>query len=129
MMLWNSTSLPTSVFSLNSTPMPSNTSRRFASTDFSSLNSGIPKVSRPPISGYLSNTTGVTPLRARMSAAPKPAGPAPMMATRLPVGTTLDMSGFQPMAKAVSVMYFSTLPMVTAPKPSFRVHAPSHKRS
>ena len=26
-------------------------------------------------------------------------------------------------------MYFSTAPMVTAPKPSFRVQAPSHKRS
>ncbi|MNR68943.1 hypothetical protein D3C85_1938390 [compost metagenome] len=33
------------------------------------------------------------------------------------------------MAKAVSVMYFSTEPMVTAPKPSLRVQAPSHRRS
>ena len=109
--------------------MPSNTSRRRDITVFSNLNSGIPKVNKPPISGYLSNTTGFTPLRANTSAAPKPAGPAPMMATRLPVSTTFDMSGRQPMARAVSVMYFSTLPMVTAPKPSFNVQAPSHKRS
>lgn len=43
--------------------------------------------------------------------------------------TTLDMSGRQPMAKAVSVMYFSTAPMVTAPKPSLSVQLPSHNRS
>ena len=111
-------------------PMPVNTSRRRVSTCFSSLNSGMPKVSRPPISGLRSNTTGVTPLRTRISAQPRPAGPAPITATRLPVGTTLDRSGRQPMAKAVSVMYFSTEPMVTAPKPVwFRVQAPSHRRS
>ena len=38
---------------------------------FSSLNSGIPKVSRPPISGFLSNTTGVTPPRTNTSAQPR----------------------------------------------------------
>jgi len=52
-----------------------------------------------------------------------------MIATFLSVHTTFDISGRQPMAKAVSVMYFSTLPIVTAPKPSLRVQAPSHKRS
>src|SRR5450830_1012862 len=118
------TSLPTSVLRRNSMPMPLKTSRRLLSTLFSSLNSGIPKVSRPPISGFLSNTTGVTPPRTSTSAQPRPAGPAPMIATRLPVGLTLDMSGRQPMANAVSVMYFSTEPMVTAPKPSLRVQAP-----
>ncbi len=122
-------SLPTSVFRRNSMPMPPKISRRRLSTVFSSLNSGMPKVSRPPISGFLSNTTGVTPLRTRISAQPRPAGPAPMIATFLPVGLTLDMSGRQPMAKAVSAMYFSTEPMVTAPKPSFRVQAPSQRRS
>src|SRR5476649_1917346 len=50
-------SLPTSVLRRNSIPMPVKTSRRWLSTVFSSLNSGIPKVSRPPISGFLSNTT------------------------------------------------------------------------
>ena len=126
---WNSMSLPTSVFKRNSTPIPSKTSRRLDITLFSSLNSGIPNVSKPPISGYLSKITGVTPLRTRTSAAPRPAGPAPIIATRLPVGTTFDMSGRQPIAKAVSVMYFSTFPIVTAPKPSFKVQEPSHKRS
>ena len=33
------------------------------------------------------------------------------------------------MARAVSVMYFSDAPMVTAPKPSLSVQAPSHSRS
>src|SRR5690606_36411557 len=96
---------------------------------FSSLNSGVPNVSGPPISGYLSNTTGVTPLRTRISAQPSPAGPAPITATRLPVFTTLNRSGVQPKANAVSVMYFSVEPMVTAPKPSFKVQAPSQRRS
>ncbi|CSI46386.1 Uncharacterised protein [Vibrio cholerae] len=64
-----------------------------------------------------------------MSAAARPAGPAPMIATFLSVQTTLDMSGFQPISKAVSVMYFSMLPMVTAPKSAFKVHEPSHSLS
>ena len=64
-----------------------------------------------------------------MSAQPSPAGPAPITATRLPVARTCDMSGFQPALSASSVMYFSIAPIVTAPRPSLRVHAPSHKRS
>src|SRR5690625_5454775 len=78
---------------------------------------------------YLSNTTGRTPLHTRTTTQPIPAGPAPMTATFLSVHSTWDISGFQPIAKAVSVMYFSALPMVTAPKPSLRVQAPSHNRS
>ena len=109
--------------------MPEKISRRRFITSFSILNSGIPKVSKPPISGRLSKTTGLTPLRTKISAQPKPAGPAPIIATFLSVHFTCDISGRQPKAKAVSLMYFSALPMVTAPKPSFKVHAPSHKRS
>ena len=122
-------SFPMSVFKRNSTPMPVKISRRRFMTSFSILNSGIPKVNRPPISGRLSNTTGFTPLRTRISAQPRPAGPAPIIATFLLVHFTCDISGRQPKAKAVSLMYFSALPIVTAPKPSFKVHAPSHKRS
>jgi len=58
----------------------------------------------------------------------RPAGPAPITATRLPVGVTLPMSGRQPVARAVSTMYFSTAPMVTAPNSS-SVQLPSHRRS
>ena len=122
-------SVPISVFKRNSTPIPVKISRRRFITSFSILNSGIPNVSNPPISGRLSNTTGFTPLRTKISAQPKPAGPAPIMATFLLVHFTDDISGRQPKAKAVSLIYFSALPMVTAPKPSFRVQAPSHKRS
>ena len=39
------------------------------------------------------------------------------------------MSGRQPCFSASSVMYFSMEPMVTAPRPSFSVQAPSHRRS
>src|SRR6266404_276493 len=123
------TSRPTSTFRRNSTPMYSMISRRFSTTSFSSLNGGMPKVRRPPIFEYRSNTTGVTPLRTRTSAHASPAGPAPTTATRFPVRTTLDMSGFQPCLNASSVMYFSMAPMLTAPMPSFSVHAPSHSLS
>ena len=58
-----------------------------------------------------------------------PAGPAPTIATRLSVGRTPDMSGCQPCLSASSVMYFSIEPMVTAPRPSLSVQAPSHSRS
>ena len=64
-----------------------------------------------------------------MSAQPRPAGPAPTIATRLPFGWTFDMSGLQPRLSASSVMYFSIAPIVTAPRPSLSVQAPSHKRS
>ena len=109
--------------------MPSKISRRVCITCFSNLNSGIPNVSKPPISGCISKTTDLTPPLASTSAQPKPAGPAPIMATFLPVGTTLDKSGRQPIAMAVSLMYFSAEPIVTAPKPSLSVQAPSHRRS
>ena len=122
-------SLPISVFRTNSTPISVKISRRSLITSFSSLNDGIPKVSRPPISSYLSNTTGLTPLRTRISAHARPAGPAPTIATFLSVQVTPDISGRQPILKAVSVMYFSIDPMVTAPNSSFRVHDPSHRRS
>ena len=123
------TSVPISVSKRNSIPMSSKMTRRLRMTSFSILNSGIPKVNKPPISGRLSKTTGLTPFLTKISAQPRPAGPAPMIATFLSVQTTSDISGRQPSANAVSLIYFSTLPMVTAPKPSFNVQAPSHKRS
>jgi hypothetical protein len=51
------------------------------------------------------------------------------MATRLSVACTPDMSGRQPCLMASSVMYFSIEPIVTAPRPSLSVQAPSHSRS
>ena len=123
------TSVPISVSKRNSIPMPSKMTRRLRIMSFSILNSGIPKVNKPPISGRLSKITGVTPFLTKISAHPSPAGPAPIIATFLSVQTTSDISGRQPSAKAVSLIYFSTLPIVTAPKPSFSVQAPSHKRS
>src|SRR6185437_4729 len=68
------------------------------------------------------------PACARRSAQASPAGPAPITATVWPVGCTAVMSGRQPVASAVSTMYFSTAPMVTAPNSS-SVQLPSHRRS
>ena len=58
-----------------------------------------------------------------------PAGPAPTIATFFLVHFRLLRSGFQPISNALSVIYFSILPMLTAPKPSLSVQAPSHRRS
>ena len=69
------------------------------------------------------------PFLERTSAHARPAGPAPIIPTLNFVGTTFDRSGFHPCFKASSVIYFSILPIVTAPNPSLRVQAPSHKRS
>ena len=52
-----------------------------------------------------------------------------MMATFLPVLGTSRTCGCQPISKAFSVMYFSTLPMVTAPNSALSVQSPSHRRS
>ena len=84
--------------------MPSRISRRFFTTFFSNLNGGIPKVNKPPISGYASNTIERTPLRARTSAVARPAGPAPIIATRFPVSMIFDISGRQPCLKASSLI-------------------------
>ncbi len=55
--------------------------------------------------------------------------PRPRRPRACSVRTTFDMSGFQPCLNASSVMYFSMEPMLTAPRPSFSVQAPSHRRS
>ena len=51
---WNCMSLPISVLSTNSTPISVKIWRRSLITSFSNLKDGIPNVSRPPISSYLS---------------------------------------------------------------------------
>src|SRR6202521_2071494 len=120
----NATSAPISQPRRNSTPMSRMISWRFSITSFSSLKGGMPKVRSPPMRAWRSNTTGCTPPRTRMSAHPSPAGPAPTIATRLPVGCTFDMSGFQPALSASSVMYFSIAPMLTPPSPYLACRRP-----
>ena len=66
---------------------------------FSSLNGGIPKVSSPPTSSYLSYTYDFIPFLAKTSAQANPAGPAPIIPTLKFVGVTLDKSGFHPLLK------------------------------
>ena len=69
----------TSVLSTNFTPSSSRIFLRLSTTFFSSLNSGIPYVRRPPISSYLSYTVQFAPLRMSVSAQANPAGPAPII--------------------------------------------------
>ena len=65
-----------------------------------------------------------------MSAADRPAGPAPMIAT-LSGRSTRGWIGFtQPSSNAVSVMYFSMAPIVTVPWPDCSItQEPSQSRS
>ena len=64
----------------------------------------------------------------RTSAHDSPAGPAPTIAT-FSDHDLFDKSGFHPISKALSVIYFSADPIVTAPNPSFNVQAPSQSLS
>ena len=53
-----------------------------------------------------------------------------MMATDWPERSATGFSGLtQPFSQAVSVMNFSTAPMVTLPKPGSITQLPSHNRS
>ena len=65
-----------------------------------------------------------------MSAAASPPGPAPMMPT-LSGRSAIGRAGCtQPSSQAVSVMYFSTAPIVTVPWPACSMtQLPSHSRS
>jgi hypothetical protein len=65
-----------------------------------------------------------------MSAAARPPGPAPMMPTLRGRSTTGRIGLTQPSSQAVSVMYFSTAPMVTVPWPDCSMtQLPSQSRS
>ena len=88
---------------------------------FFSLNFRYRKLEARQSQGTYRNTTAFTPLRFKTSAAARSGQPAPTIATFINRDAEADPdAGF--IAKAVSVMmYFSTLPMVTAPKPSFSV--------
>jgi hypothetical protein len=65
-----------------------------------------------------------------ISAAVSPAGPAPMIPTDwLDRSATMRTGLTQPISHAVSVMNFSTLPIVTAPNPGSITQLPSHNLS
>ena len=65
----------------------------------------------------------------KFSAQASPAGPAPIMDTCFLPNFSTYRFGFHPILIAVSVICFSICPIVTASKPVFRVHAPSHSLS
>ncbi len=58
-----------------------------------------------------------------------PAGPAPMMPTLWGSSRSGVGGVIQPRSQAVSVMYFSTAPMVTLSKPFSMTQLPSQSRS
>ena len=65
-----------------------------------------------------------------MSAAASPPGPAPMIPTLSGRSAKGRAGCTQPSSQAVSVMYFSTAPMVTVPWPACSMtQLPSHSRS
>jgi len=66
------------------------------------------------------------PLLLSWSAAAKPAGPLPMMATVLVVRTGGGRGAIQPISKALSIMVHSTLLIDTGSSMIPRTQAPSH---
>ena len=65
-----------------------------------------------------------------MSAAASPPGPAPMIPTLSGRSASGRTGCTQPSSQAVSVMYFSTAPMVTVPWPACSMtQLPSQSRS
>ena len=59
------------------------------------------------MSWFFSYTVTAQPLRLRVTAAERPAGPAPMTAARFPVSDAGGRGTTQPLAKAVSMINFS----------------------
>ena len=65
----------------------------------------------------------------RFSAHARPAGPAPIIETAWVEKFSTYFFGFHPSARALSVIYFSIWPIVTASYPVFKVQAPSQSFS
>ena len=72
-------------------------------TDLSSLKSGMPKPSSPPMRLLFSNT-GHRGRRGRAAGGSRPAGPEPTMATFLPVLTAAGCGLTQPFSQALSMI-------------------------
>ena len=118
-------STPTLTPVLKMIPSASIIFMRRSITSFSSFIFGIPYIKRPPGWSSLSNTVTWWPLRFSWSAAARPEGPDPTMATVFPVRTFGGFGSIRPCEKPYSIMAFSFSLMVTGVSFNPHVHAAS----
>ena len=106
-------STPTLVLVRKTMPSAAIRSTRRCTTFFSSLNSGMPRVSRPPMYPARSMTVTRCPARFSCWAAAKPEGPDPTTTTFLPVRLAGGSGLIQPFSYPCSTISFSMYSMVT----------------
>src|SRR5690606_15903333 len=106
-------SFPTWVLVTNFTPSLRITSTRLSTTHFSSLKSGIPYRSNPPMLLFFSYTVTWCPALFNWAAAAKPAGPEPIIATFFPVLVCGGLGFMYPSSKAFSAIDFSMYSIAT----------------
>ena len=106
-------SMPTSTEHLKIIPSCERSLILLSTTDFSSLNSGIPNLNNPPGFSLFSKTVISCPALFNCCAAARPAGPEPIIAIFLPV-LIFGGSGFtRPDSQAFSIIFFSIISMET----------------
>ena len=119
------TSTPTWELVRNSTPSARIWAMRRSIRVLSSLKSGMPYRSSPPMRSSFSRITTAWPARASCCAHAMPAGPDPTTATRLPVLWAAILGLIQPSSQARSTMAHSMVLMVTGTSSMLRVHEAS----
>mmetsp|Transcript_31538 Transcript_31538/g.95340 ORF Transcript_31538/g.95340 Transcript_31538/m.95340 type:complete len:278 (-) Transcript_31538:273-1106(-) len=121
------TSRPTSMLYLNEIPSPSSSfKRRCTFSVFASFMEGMPYISRPPPRSARSRTCTTWPARLSCCAAARPAGPEPMMTTRLFVRACGGCGVIQPLVKPYSMIANSVDLIATGDSLMPRTHASSH---
>mmetsp|Transcript_62364 Transcript_62364/g.174259 ORF Transcript_62364/g.174259 Transcript_62364/m.174259 type:complete len:230 (+) Transcript_62364:982-1671(+) len=121
------TSLPTSMLYLKAMPSSLRSCRRRSTFSvLSSFMEGMPYISKPPPRSARSNTCTMWPARFSCCAAARPAGPEPMMHTRLRVRTCGGCGLIQPFEKPYSMMASSVDLMATGDSLMPKTQASSH---
>ena len=119
------------IYPIKVTPALSKSSQISKTTRFGNLKFGIPYVNKQPGASQASKIEAQCPLRTNCYAQANPAGPAPIMATFLPVNSSIGIvtTCFR---RSKLVAKASNEPVGTRKSPFLprtRTHAPSHKRS
>mmetsp|Transcript_68874 Transcript_68874/g.164316 ORF Transcript_68874/g.164316 Transcript_68874/m.164316 type:complete len:290 (-) Transcript_68874:5085-5954(-) len=115
----------TSTLQMKSIPSAWRSSMRRWTTRLSSFMFGIPYMSSPPGRASRSNTVTWWPIWLSSSAAARPAGPDPTIATVCPVRSLGTRGLTQPSLKPRSMMEYSMFLMVTGEDTSPATHDPS----
>ena len=122
---WAVISTPMLTPVLKMIPSPAIRSSRLWTTFLESFMVGMPYMRSPPALLFLSYTVTMWPALFSWSAAARPAGPDPTIATRLPVLCLGGKALIQPLSKPLSMMEHSMFLMVTGGSLMPRTQDPS----